>query len=144
MVSEYTFKNLLNRQLIAKLTRSPELVRALEALSSDVGIVLPANEAEITRIANMALALAAQALIQATDAAATDEPPMIPGPRGQPGADGLSQFLVESSTAEDDPVPVRGTGAAISVTGSRASGAALVSLLAALVQQGVIVDNTTA
>lgn len=47
-------------------------------------------------------------------------------------------------TNGDDSVTISVNGAPVTVTGSRASGAALVSLLTALASLGLIIDNTTA
>lgn len=142
MASEYTLRSPFTRQQLAQFLKTPELIKAFESLSTDVAVILPANEAEITRTARMALALAAQALIQSTDIPVEDAQ-IVPGPRGPAGADGITRFLVEPAPDDDLPM-MRGNSQAVPVTGSRASGAALVSLLAALVAQGVIVDNTTA
>lgn len=57
--------------------------------------------------------------------------------------DKVLMFRVDGHPQQPVAVPMSALGAPIAVTGSRASGAALMSLLAALVQLGWIVDNTT-
>lgn len=105
MLSEYALRNNpLTRNQLAQFLKSPELIRAFEQLSSDVAVILPANEAEIFRIANMALALAAQALMMA-DRGEPEEPMMIPGPKGDPGPSAQQMALLfEGETPPDIPI----------------------------------------
>jgi hypothetical protein len=54
------------------------------------------------------------------------------------------KFKIGNGTARWSALPYGSTVGAITVTGSKSGGAALVSLLAALVANGTIVDNTSA
>ena len=140
MPADYLFRDVLTRNQLAQFLKSPETIRAFENLARDVGEILPANEAEIRRTANLALALAAQALLLQPE---YEDPAIVPGPKGADGQDGRLLVLFEDGTPGEDGAPAA-RGGAVSVTGSRASGAALVSLLSALARQGLIFDNTTA
>ncbi len=99
---EYTFRDLLTRQQLAQFLKNPEIIRAFENLTRDVGEVLPANEAEITRIARLALALSAQALMFADRE--PEDPQVIPGPRGSDGQDGkLMVWFEDGEPGEQGP-----------------------------------------
>jgi hypothetical protein len=86
MVRDYQFRDILTRQQLAQFLKNPETIRAFENLTVDIGEILPANEAEITRIARLALALSAQALMIA-DREPEDQM-VVPGQRGVDGQDG--------------------------------------------------------
>ena len=72
--------------------------------------------------------------------------PGLPGPAGPPGPQGASAFYADADAGFDFPLPSFPSPAAQVVTGSKLSGAALVSLLAALSspQLGLIIDKTSA
>lgn len=100
---EYTFRDLLTRQQLAQFLKNPEIIRAFENLTRDVGEVLPANEAEIIRIARLALALSAQALMFADRE--PEEQVAIPGPRGIDGQDGKLMIWFEDGEPGEQGFP---------------------------------------
>lgn len=131
----------LTRNQLAQFLKTPELIRAFEELQGDVTGILPANEAEITRLARMALALAAQALMLA-DSVQPEDPMLIPGPRGSDGMPGVTLALLAESESEEPPIR-QAVPAAVPVTGSRATDAWRTSLMTALVSRGILIDGST-
>lgn len=139
---EFLFRDRLTRQQLSTFLKTPELIRAFENLSEDVAVVTPENQDEISRIAQLALALAAQAMML-VESMQPEDPQVIPGPAGVDGAAGLALAFLNDFEADNEMIP-RNDPAPIEVGGSRATDAWRIALIAALVSRGIITDTSVA
>jgi hypothetical protein len=130
----------ITREQLSQFLPNPRLVRAFEDLIKQTLITTPTATDYTLQVAQIALAIAGQAL--ARESEDREEAFIVPGPKGADGLNGLVSVLLEDPNVEDVMLGQSQSSVPI-ITGSRAANPALASLLTAMAQRGLIIDATT-